>query len=178
MTFFIDTWNFSQNKKSLSKKFKEPKFYLVGLSNEACWNFGDFQKFQQNCSFTEIGFSRKSETTFYEMKKSVLELVLKNVSAALESSSFITTPLWLLMFYVFFVKAVICYDRSVYWRAAKTIVKKIETSQKRILKAEIWRKIDSLADILVETKISTVFEPKIFGTVKLFNHLRCEAPTQ
>ena len=86
----------------------------------------------------------------------------------------------LLMFYKCFAKSVICYGLSVYGISAKTnLKKKSKLSEKNFESIFFRKKLDSLADILVENKIFTVSELYIIEMIKeFFKQLRCGVPLQ
>ena len=65
----------------------------------------------------------------------------------------------LLMFYNAYAKSIITYGLLIYGAAAKTTRSRIESVQKRILRAKVFRKRqDSLQEILAVNKINTVYE--------------------
>ena len=83
----------------------------------------------------------------------------------------------LLMFYKSFARSIISsYGISVYGSAAKTNLKKIENAQPRIIRAIFFKKrFESIANLLSENKVLTVFELYMEELVKeLFKQLRNE----
>ena len=80
----------------------------------------------------------------------------------------------LLLFCNAYSKSVICNGLLVYGRAAKTNLNKIETAQRRIMRAILFKKkFDSLQNILRQTTLNTVFElfnQDVFR--EIFNQLR------
>ena len=85
----------------------------------------------------------------------------------------------LLMFYNSFARSVISYGILVYGSAAKTNLKKIENAQRRIIRAIFFKKFESIANILLENKVLTVYELYMEELVKeLFKELRHETPVK
>ena len=84
----------------------------------------------------------------------------------------------LLMFYNSYAKSVITYGLLLYGTAAKSNLSKIETVQRRILRAIYFkRKSDSLENVLADNKILTVFELFMVEILKeLFRQLKSESP--
>ena len=84
----------------------------------------------------------------------------------------------LLMFYNSYAKSVTTYGLLLYGTAAKSNLSKIETVQRRILRAIYFkRKFDSLENVLADNKILTVFELFMVEILKeLFRQLKSESP--
>ena len=80
----------------------------------------------------------------------------------------------LLMFYNSFAKSVICYGLLIYGSATESILKKIESAQRRNIRAIFLKKqIDSPQEILQRNKIPTVFELFLVENEKeIFRQLR------
>ena len=71
------------------------------------------------------------------------------------------------MFYNSFAKSIISDGLLIYGSAAKTNLQKIETVQRRILRAIFFKtKMDSLSDVLADNKILTVFELFILEIIR------------
>ena len=86
----------------------------------------------------------------------------------------------LLMFYNSFAKSVITYGLLIYGSAAKTNLAKIDSAQRRILRAIFFKKkYDSMQEILSKNKINTIYELFIKEIVhEVFRELRKDSPLQ
>ena len=84
----------------------------------------------------------------------------------------------LLMFYNSFAMSIISYGILVYGSTVKTNLKKIENAQRRNIRASFFKKrFKSIANLLLENKVLTVFELFMEELVKeLFKQLRNETP--
>ena len=84
------------------------------------------------------------------------------------------------MFYNSFAKSVICSGLPIYGTGAKSIVKKIEMAQRRILISIFFReKKESSENFLVQNEIFPVFVLFLVDLVKeLFRQLQAESPTK
>ena len=82
------------------------------------------------------------------------------------------------MFCNSYAKSLIYYGIIVYGATTKTNLSKIETAQRRIMRAIFFKKkMDSITDVLREKGISTVYEIYFAEFLKeLFRQLRSEAP--
>ena len=84
----------------------------------------------------------------------------------------------LLNFYSSFAKSIITYGLLVYGSAAKTNLKKIESAQRRILRAIFCKnKYESIEQLFEKNNILTVFELYVMEVCReLFKQLKSESP--
>ena len=84
----------------------------------------------------------------------------------------------LLMFYNAYAKSIITYGLLIYGAAAKPNLSRIESVQRRILRAIFFRKRqDSLQEILAVNKINTVYELFLNEVVsEVFKEMRSDSP--
>ena len=83
----------------------------------------------------------------------------------------------LLMFYNSFAKSVLTYGLLLYGTAFKTNLSKIETVQRRILRAIFFKKMILCKNVFAGNKILTVFELFMVEILReLFRQLRSESP--